>query len=676
MRRGWVAAIAGALCAALGPGAEVARGFYGNGATIASADLVRLEQGDDRSTFAAVSRDGRYVVFDTLARNFFADDDPDPPGQFRVGGVFRRDLAGNGPLQLVADGDMLLESDSSFVFRGADNPSVSADGRYVAFSTGQQLVPADTNGNVDVYVRDMNEPLRAAGAFTLASARNGGATPATYAPPATDLPGRNPGAEVFGGAALSADGRRVVFRTTADSDLPAASGPTGPAGQLLVRDLDAQTTTLVTRDRTTGDPAGGALGAAVISADGTTVSWPGTNAIAQTSFLAGENPSPNATFYLWRRLADGPGAPTRRITGAADLDDPACPPGGSITSSPTATGPCYGPLTQPEEGVSAIFQKPPVLSANGRRVAFLTGAGPRPEANTGANLDLYLTDMSPGVSRKAGTRELTREGIGGNFAESAGIDGVALSGNGNQLALTSIRVRFVLPSPAAVGTFRTFASAREVYVIDLASNTLERVTRSFGGADTNGEAGIVPTISDDGARVAFTSLASNLFFGDANERADAFAATRTAPPGDEPGAGGEPPSPPDPGFEPLPPVDQPPPFLRVAPRAQRDGRVILAVNVPGPGALSAVASGRVPATTARTRRRPRLVTRVIARAQARPRRAARVSLALVPNPRYRSLVRRRTGLAASARLTFRPTTGRIIRRTVRVVFRAQIARRG
>ena len=40
--------------------------------------------------------------------------------------------------------------------RGARNPSISADGRFVAFSTGQQLVPADVNGNIDVYVRDLS----------------------------------------------------------------------------------------------------------------------------------------------------------------------------------------------------------------------------------------------------------------------------------------------------------------------------------------------------------------------------------------------------------------------------------------------------------------------------------------------------------------------------------------
>src|ERR1044072_9584031 len=66
--------------------------FYGNGAQIAPADVQRLEQGDDTTVFAAISANGRYVAIQTLARNFFADGDADPLGQYRAGGVFRFDL--------------------------------------------------------------------------------------------------------------------------------------------------------------------------------------------------------------------------------------------------------------------------------------------------------------------------------------------------------------------------------------------------------------------------------------------------------------------------------------------------------------------------------------------------------------------------------------------------------
>ena len=121
-------------------------------------------------------------------------------------------------------------------------------------------------------------------------------TAASYGSSSFPFPGSEPGAEVSGGAAISADGQKVVFRTGVATDLPASDSVDVPAGQVLLRDREANTTTLVSalRDQGSGlmtkQPAGGAVGA-TISADGTTVAWTGENAPAQTRFLGGENPS-------------------------------------------------------------------------------------------------------------------------------------------------------------------------------------------------------------------------------------------------------------------------------------------------------------------------------------------------------------------------------------------------
>ena len=85
--------------------------------------------------------------------------------------------------------------------------------------------------------------------------------------------------------------------------------------------------------------------------------------MTQTRFLGGENADPSFFYYLWRRVADGPAAPTRRITGIADPDDPSCPPDSGTLFNQTSTGPCYGPLTD-QDGVRAgISSQLPVLSA-------------------------------------------------------------------------------------------------------------------------------------------------------------------------------------------------------------------------------------------------------------------------------------------------------------------------
>lgn len=651
-----VLAAAAAVAAALAAWPAAAPAFYGNGASIVSASFERLEQGDDGSSSAAISRSGRYVAFQTQATNFFPDDDPDPPGRLRAGGIFRRDLA-TGTLAPVADGDQLDENTGTQLIRGARSPSISADGRYVAFSTAQPLVAADINDNVDVYVRDMTVPKRSPGAFTLVSAKSGGDVPATYAPRPVPLPGRNPGADVWPGVALSADGRSVVFRTVeVSSDLPDRGAADTPGYNVFVRNLDTKATRLVSTVTAGGGPAGGAFGPAVISGDGTTVAWVGQNAPAQTPFLSGEFQDGLTSYFLWKRIANGPAAPTRRITGAVDLDDPGCPPNGSITTDPTATGPCYGPLTDAERGFGDIATRPPVLSDDGYTVAFLASANLRPNLTGLPGRDVFVTSMNPGVSRKDATQELTREGAPSDEGAIGQVEDLAISGDGRRIAFTAARSRFVLPSPQPIGTFRSFPDFRDVFVIDRAAGTLERVTRAADGGDSNGDASR-PTLSRDGGTVAFASAASNLLFGDANERDDVFVATRQPEPADEP----PPPPPAD-----TPPVQEDPPVapsLRVTHTTLKDGRVRLTVAAPSKGQVDVLARAQVKVRSKRS-------LQVVASGGRGAPRRSQVTVTLALLARFRTQVRPGGSLRASARVRFTPRpAGQARTRTVTVVFR-------
>jgi Tol biopolymer transport system component len=655
--------VAAAALVAVLVSASAAAGFYGHGAQIVSAHFGRLEQADDASQFAAISADGRYVAYQTRARNLFADADADPPGQFRVGGIFRFDLE-TRETQLVADGELRDEETNTLLVRGAQNPSINADGRFVAFSTAHQLVPEDDNDNVDVYVRDMAVPIRSPGAFDLVSARDGGDEPASYGPPGTPFPPGNPGSEVSRGTAISHDGSQVVFRTSdVASDLPDSAAVDTPGLQVFVRNRTANTTTLVTRRMDTGGPAGGALGPAGISGDGTTVVWTGQDAPLQTEFVEGENTDvPGFLYYLWRRVADGPGAPTRRITGVADPDDPACQPSGPVFFDEFSTGPCYGPLARPELGISANFNLLPAISSNGYRVAFLTNSGPRPNFFAGLALDLYVTDMSPGLSRKQATVELTREGNG--EAEGAQLESAAMSADGRYVAVTSARTRFVLPALAQVGSPRAIVDAAELYVVDLATRTVERVTRSYTGGDIDSTVVSDVTLSGDGSRVAFTSFASNLFFGDGNARPDAFVATRQPEPA--PGGGGGPgPGGPGAGEAILEDLGGDEVVLPASVRSLGRGIVELRVRVPAAGSLTAAARARVQVAGRQRRER-----RVLARANRFAPRSSRVTMRLRVVRRYRSLLRRRGSLLARVNLTFSPSRGGARQgRALRVTFR-------
>ena len=97
------AVLAVAFVAVALPGAASAA--YGPGAELVSINPVRLEQANDNVQNAVISQDGRFVVFQTTARNLYGANDLDPPGQIRQGGIFRFDRATDA-LDLVAYGDL------------------------------------------------------------------------------------------------------------------------------------------------------------------------------------------------------------------------------------------------------------------------------------------------------------------------------------------------------------------------------------------------------------------------------------------------------------------------------------------------------------------------------------------------------------------------------------------
>lgn len=624
-------------------------------AQLASVHAERLEQADGATVAVDLSGDGRWVVFQSSATNFFADDDADVPGTLRRGGIFRFDRS-SGRLELVADGDLVDEESGELLRRGASAPSVSDDGRFVVFSTAQRLVPQDVNDNIDVYVRDMTVPLgadrAAGGAYALASARDGGDEPAAYAPRETPLPGRNPGASAYVGAAISGDGRHVVFRTPElASDLPAETGATTPAGNVFVRDLVTRRTVLVSRTLDGAGPAGGALAPVTISADGSTVAWVGGNAPRQTPMVLGESLDDGQPYYLWRRWDES--TPTRRITGIADPDDPVCPAGVPIEMSPIATGPCYGALAGTDSGFADISSRAPAMSADGWTVAFLSGSGARPAQDVDVYLDAYVTSMRPGLSRKQATRVVTRGTTAPNPLANGDLESVALSADGRRLLVVTGRRQFLPPAPELAGDPRSSPGSSELYAIDLDGRT-RRVLRPGGDGDVAGAVEIGPATSRDGRTVAFVTRAANLVRGDANELADAFVVEEV----DDPPTGGPPAGAGD------DPLDEDVlgggDDFAVRASAQRDGRLRLRVVVPAAGAVTAVARTRPVARRSRrgSRRAARAARpRRVASGRASARRATTVTVTLTPSRRDLRTLRSGATLPVRAVVTFRPRAG-------------------
>ncbi len=509
----------------------------------------------------------------------------------------------------------------------------------------------------------MDAPIGAASAFDLVSAKDGGDIPVAYGPPGTPFPGGNPGADVTRGGAISLDGSKVVFRTTESaSDLPDRPGIETPGFQVFVRDRIANTTTLVTRTMGGGEPAGGAVGSAGISGDGSTVVWTGQNAPLQTVFVNGENTDlPGFSYYLWRRVADGPAAPTRRITGVSDPEDPGCSPSGPVLFDEFTTGPCYGPLGRVELGISANNNLLPAISTDGRTIAYLTNSGVRPNVGSGIGLDLFATSMADGVTRKTSTIELTREGSSGT-AEVAPIETVAMSGDGRYLAITTARTRFTLPALAQIGAQRTVADTQELYVVDLDNRTVERATRSFSGGDIDSPVISEATLSGDGSRIAFAAFAGNLFFGDANQQPDAFVIARQADPDSRP---------PDRGLGAAEPAariefDRGGPQIGVRVSSKAGGVIELAVSVPAAGGVKAVARA-----SAGHPRKLRTLATASKRAAGTTR--STVHLLLLPVARYRDELRQREVIPGRVSVSYVASRGgRRASASRRVVFRQRL----
>jgi Tol biopolymer transport system component len=132
----------------------------------------------------SISADGRYVAFHSLSNNLV-------PGDTNAYDVFVHDRQ-TGATTLVS-----VASDGTQANEQSRHPSISADGRYVAFHAhDSNLVPGDTNNAWDTFVHD-----RQTGETTRVSVASDGTQGNSFS--------RHP--------IISADGRSVAFESEASN---------------------------------------------------------------------------------------------------------------------------------------------------------------------------------------------------------------------------------------------------------------------------------------------------------------------------------------------------------------------------------------------------------------------------------------------------------------------------
>jgi Tol biopolymer transport system component len=351
-------------------------------------------QGDQDSFFPSISADGRFVAFESFATNLVAGD-----GNGTIDVFVRDRLAGTTELVSLATGGAQGNSSSYF-------PSISADGRLVGFtSSASNLVAGDTNGVTDAFVRD-----RQAGATARIDLGPGG------------LQANGP-SEL---SSISADGRFAAFASTASNLVP---GDTNGFSDVFVRDLQAETTERASVS-TAGAQGNSAAYSYSISGDGRFATFYGN----ATNLVAGDTNGVPDVFVRDRQLAT-----TERVS--------------------VATGGAQG------NGRSDA----PRVSADGHFVAFFSEASNLAPGDTNGSADVFVRDLQQGTTERV---SVSTDGTQGNSASRY----PAFSSDGRFVAFDSSSANLVLGDTNGVN---------DVFVRD-------RFATGFASLCEPGLAGVIP----------------------------------------------------------------------------------------------------------------------------------------------------------------------------------------
>lgn len=377
--------------------------------------------GASRAAPAAVSPDGRFVVFES-----------DTNGKTDV---FLRDRQTNLTHQVsVATGGGQVNDHS----RG---PSVSSDGRFVAFSSiATNLVLNDTNGVSDVFVHDRLN----SGETKRVSIRTGFF---------------QAGGESFD-ARISADGRFVAFRSTAP-DLVA--GDTNGLGDIFVHDRQTDSTERVSVATGGGQATAESFGPS-ISADGRYVAF---SSLAN-NLVAGDTGA--SDIFVRDRLT---GTTTRVSVSSAGV----------------------------QANEASVL---PSISSDGRYVAFESLASNLVAGDTNMRRDVFVRDRQTGTTQRVSVGALQ----GNNQSSNA-----TISLDGRYVAFLSSATNLIASDTNGVA---------DVFVRDRVAGATWRASVTAAGVAADG-ASALPSISADGKTIAFTSTATNLVgAADTNGVSDVF----------------------------------------------------------------------------------------------------------------------------------------------------------
>ncbi len=465
---------------------------------VASGQMTRISVATDGSEATApsqdvaISADGNVVAFVSAATDLITGDTNDQKD------VFVRDRqAGTTTRVSVATGGAETSA-------GSGQPVLSADGRWVAFSSpAPELAPGDANGVSDVFLHD-----RVGAITSRVSVDSSGSDP--------DGPSGAPD--------LSADGTVVAFESKASDLLQ------GGADGNNLADVFVAANGVITRVNVGAPvPQGGDSGAPSLSPDGRYVAYtsaatniappdpqPGTDVFVfdrtagttRRASVAGTNGAPDGPSHSADVMVAGTSVRVAFASDAANLVPGDTNDLTDVFVRDVSTDQITRESLDAAGGEAKGASTAPQLAADGGLIVFASGAP-----------NLTVTPPAPGTSevyrrdRVSGALERVSGPGGGGVADGAvGSASPALSAGGTLVAFAS-------QSPDLVpgDTNRT----ADVFVHDRGAGTTSRVSVGNASEQPDG-ASFDPAISADGRYVAFASLATNLSAGDTNGASDVF----------------------------------------------------------------------------------------------------------------------------------------------------------
>ncbi len=401
---------------------------------------------------------------------------------------------------------------------GSSNPAISTDGRYVVFtSSATNLTGTGGNGKTQIYLRDrlMSQTYLISAANITGDLGNGDSD----------------------AAVISADGRFIAFQSTATNLVTSTTG----TSQIFVRDRWYATTTLlsVALDGTTEgngpsyDPSMSTDGRFVaFESDASNLVTGDTTIGFRDIFVrdrdldqdstydeAGEAVTTHVSVDSGGLAWDGDSrAPSISSTGrfVAFESDASLTAGDSngytdvyLHDRDTGSTSCVSVEYRDGVPASGGNSTGPAISADGRKVAFISRATDLVPADSNGVADAFVRDLNTGATIRVSVSD-------GTAAEAnAASENVAISADGSYVAFNSTATNLVGVSVSGGG---------DVFLRGPFSSPTPRTLLASAAVDgsTGNGASSSPTLSGDGRYTAYTSAATNLVSGDDNSKPDVF----------------------------------------------------------------------------------------------------------------------------------------------------------